>query len=101
MLIEEVTALLGQYAYDLDLYMQNFPLKKFNWTNEAANMLGVADLGGAPPPHGPKFSQFHAVFWKILQNRILAPPPEGRRPLPTGNPGSAPGSITTKSIYLN
>ena len=28
-----------------------------------------------PPNHGPKFSQFHAVFRKIWQNRMLAPPP--------------------------
>ena len=27
------------------------------------------------PPYGPKFSLFHAVFWKIWQNHILAPPP--------------------------
>ena len=37
------------------------------------------------PPYGPKFSQFHAVFRKIWQNHMLAPPP-------MGNPGSAPGS---------
>ena len=41
--------------------------------------LAVADLGGGgpgsrPPPHGPKFSQFHAVFHKIWQNHMLAPP---------------------------
>ena len=51
------------------------------------DLRSVADLGGAPPgarpPHGPKFSQFHAVFRKIWQNHMLAPPP-------TGNPGSAP-----------
>ena len=34
-------------------------------------------------PHGPKFSQFHAVFWKIWQNRIWAPS-EGLMPLPRG-----------------
>ena len=46
------------------------------------------------PPHGPKFSQFHAVFCKIWQNHMLAPPPEGWRPLlwgildlPLGGPG--------------
>ena len=37
----------------------------------------VADLSGNPPPKGPKFSQFHAVFWKILPNCMLAPPPMG------------------------
>ena len=36
----------------------------------------------APPP-GSKFFQFHAVFGKIWQNRMLAPPPpESWRPLP-------------------
>ena len=40
----------------------------------------VADLrGGArdarPPPGGPKFFQFHVVFGKIWQNRMLTPPP--------------------------
>ena len=35
-------------------------------------MTAVADLGG--PPYGPKFSQFHAVFRKIWQNHMLAPP---------------------------
>ena len=39
--------------------------------------------GARPLPHGPKFSQFHAVFRKIWQNHMLAPPP-------TGNPVSAP-----------
>ena len=28
-----------------------------------------------PPPHGPKCSQFHAVFWKFWKNSMLAPPP--------------------------
>ena len=43
----------------------------------------VVDLGGRPPPYGPKFSQFHAVFRKIWQNYMLAPP-EGWRPLLQG-----------------
>ena len=37
----------------------------------------MADLGeaqGASPPHGPKFSQFHAVFRKFWQFRMLATP---------------------------
>ena len=38
----------------------------------------VADLGGAQgaraPPRAPKFFRFHAVFGKIWQNRMLAPP---------------------------
>ena len=57
-----------------------------------------------PPPIGPKFSQFHAVFRKIWQNRMLAPPLEGWPP-PTGNPGFAPERflihiITLLSDYL-
>ena len=35
--------------------------------------FAVADLRGVPPPYGPKFSQFHAVFRKIWHNRMLAP----------------------------
>ena len=56
----------------------------------------MADLGGGQPrhapPYGPKFSQFRAVFRKIWQNHILAPPPphRGLVPPPMGNPGSAP-----------
>ena len=46
-------------------------------------MYAVADLG-------PTFSQFHAVFRKIWQNHMLAPP-GGLAPLPMRNPGSAPG----------
>ena len=41
------------------------------------------------PPRGPKFFQFHAVFGKFWQNRMLAPPLESWRPPPGGNPGSA------------
>ena len=56
----------------------------------------VADLRGARGTHapswGPKFFQFHAVFGKIWQNRMLAPPPPGELALPPrGNPGSATG----------
>ena len=36
--------------------------------------LTVADLSPPPPPPEPKFFQFHAVFGKIWQNRMLAPP---------------------------
>ena len=39
--------------------------------------------GRAPPPPGSKFFQFHAVFGKNWQNRMLATPPRG-------NPGSDP-----------
>ena len=43
----------------------------------------------ASPPRS-KFFQFHAVFGKIWQNRMLAPPGE-LAPPPRGNPGSATG----------
>ena len=35
-------------------------------------------------------SQFHAIFSKIWQNRMLPPLPGGLAPPPTGNPGFAP-----------
>ena len=40
------------------------------------------------PSPGSKFFQFHAVFGKFWQNRMLAPPGE-LAPPPRGNPGSA------------
>ena len=60
------------------------------------------EWGGAPPapdlhskildplPLGSKFFQFHTVFVKIWQNRMLAPP-AGLAPPSWGNPGSATG----------
>ena len=36
---------------------------------------------GTRPPRGPRFFQFHAVFGKIWQNRMLAPPLGSWRPL--------------------
>ena len=48
----------------------------------------MATSGGSKgaAPYDPKFSQFHKVFGKIRQNRMLAPPP-------MGHPGSASGSL--------
>ena len=46
-------------------------------------------LDARPPPRGSKFFQFHAVFGKFWQNRMLAPPPGELAPPPGGNPGSA------------
>ena len=40
---------------------------------------------------GSKFFQFHAVFGKVWQNRMLASPPRQLAPPPRGNPGSATG----------
>ena len=54
-------------------------------------MFSVADLRGHEGPPGSKFFQFHAVFGKIWQNGMLAPPEELVSP-PRGNPGSATGS---------
>ena len=42
---------------------------------------------GCVPTSGSKFFQFHVVFGKVWQNRILAPP-GGLVPPPRGNPGS-------------
>ena len=64
----------------------------FKIIDRISRYVQVADLGGAPgahPPYGSKFSQFHAVFRKIWQNHMLAPP-RGLAPPPTRNPGSAP-----------
>ena len=48
----------------------------------------LVDLkGGEGRPSGSKFFQFHAVFGKIWQNRMLVPPGE-LAPPPMGNPGS-------------
>ena len=54
----------------------------------------MADLRGRegrepPPSWGPKFFQFHAVFGKIWQYCMLAPPPRELAPPPRGNHGSA------------
>ena len=51
--------------------------------------MPVADLHSKIlDPPGSKFFQFHAVFGKNWQNRMLAPPGEFAHP-PRGNPGSA------------
>ena len=58
------------------------------------SFLSVTDLRGArgTPPRMSKFFQFHAVFRKIWQNRMLAPPGE-LVPPPWGNLGSATAYI--------
>ena len=61
----------------------------------------VADLHSkildARPPRGPKFFQFHAVFGKIWQNRMLASPGK-LAPPPRGNPRSATVVISGQSV---
>ena len=39
---------------------------------------------GGAAPYSPKCSQFHAIFSKIWQNRMLPPPPAVWRPLLRG-----------------
>ena len=58
---------------------------------ENMQVMSVADLRGDRERRPrSKFFQFHAVFGKIWQNRILAPrPPPSRRP--GDNPRSATG----------
>ena len=55
--------------------------------------------GTHAPPEGSKFFQFHAVFGKICQNRMLAPPGE-LAPPPRGNPGSANASGCNFTLNL-
>ena len=68
----------------IGLFMRNFGVLIIqNYTNVSGGSKGGP--GAPPPPHGLKFSWFHAVFGKFWQNGILAlPPPEGRRPLLQG-----------------
>ena len=52
----------------------------FAWTD--IRVLGSGgSKGGRAPAWGPKFFQFHAVFGKIWQNHMLAPPPRSWCPL--------------------
>ena len=60
------------------------------------NYVKVISGGFRGAAHGPKFSQFHAVFRKIWQNHMLAPP-GGLAPPPTGNPGPATGDVKLDS----
>ena len=56
--------------------------------------FAVADLGGhprnVPSPMGQNFLKLMWFFGNFCQNHMLAPPPRGLAPPPTGNPGSAP-----------
>ena len=54
-----------------------------------AQFSGRSKGGKRDVPLGSKFFQFHAVFGKIWQNRILAPPPGELAHPPRGDPGSA------------
>ena len=61
-----------------------------------SSMESVADLRGrkgrALP--GSKFFRFHAVFGKIWQKCVLAPPPGELASPSRGNPGSSTGNDT-------
>ena len=52
------------------------------------HLQALADLGGgrrdARPPSGSNFLHFHAVFGKNWSNSMLAPPPLGLAPPPSG-----------------
>ena len=67
-----------------------------NLSDSSSEEFSVADLHSkildAPPP-GSKFFQFHAVFGKFWQNRMLAPPLESWYPLLGENTGSATGFV--------
>ena len=77
----------------------SFPIKISTIFAEC-RMSPVADLRGREGrPPGPKFFQFHAVFGKIWQNHMLAPPGE-LAPPPQGNPGSATGHSLLLIIYV-
>ena len=64
--------------------------------------FSVADVRGHEGrPLGSKFFQFHAVFGKILQNRMLAAPSPGElAPQPQGNPGSATAFNECGDIFI-
>ena len=66
------------------LFYQSAPLQ----ISRSGGSKGGGPLARALP-YGPNFSQFHAVFGKIRQICMLAPP-QGLVPPPTENPVSAP-----------
>ena len=67
-------------------------MKIFHQKETVTSKIIGGSRGGArdaPPPPGPKFLYFHAVFGKNWPNNRLAPPPSGVGAPPRGNPGSA------------
>ena len=83
--------------------LQEYPGSTTGQLSKSTNSVwgnngGSRGAPGACPP-GPKCSQSHAVFCKIWQNHMLAPP-GGLAPPPTGNPGSAPGKGTKFLNFL-
>ena len=61
---------------------------------EAVADLRSKILDAPPPPPGSKFFQFHAVFGKIWQNRMLAPPWR------VGTPTSGKSWISHCKVYI-
>ena len=89
------TQYLGNIAsIELFPYLNLILSNKLNFTNQSCIAISGGSKGCTPgvPPYGPKFSQFHAVFWKKCQSHMLAPP-GGLVPPPVGNSGSAPGHV--------
>ena len=85
---------------------QNFFLKMCYLKLADKILSSVADLHSkiSDVPPRSKFFQFHAVFGKIWQNRMLAPLPQGLAPPPRVNPGSATGAgldcLQKKKIFF-
>ena len=79
------------------------PLKsnKLNltWKQKLDNVMSACQWG-AKDPQGSKFFQFHAVFRKVWQNRMLVPPWGVNAP-PRGNPGSATDSEKLAEVNKN
>ena len=64
------------YVFNVSTYKQlatGSILKLFEVCGPSGGLRG-GGVPGACPPYSPKFSQFHAVFCKIWQNHMFAPP---------------------------
>ena len=81
-----VLVLLISPNFSFQSFRRNFSRTFILILNHFAS--AVVDPRGVPPAcplPPPKISQFHAVFRRIWQNRMLVPPfPEGWRPLLQG-----------------
>ena len=83
-----------------DSQLGSRPLDDGDTTAAIKNAVYLQTIGPTKPhptpsPHGPKLSQFHAIygkFDKIVKSYVGTPRPVGAPP--TGNPGSAPVETT-------